>query len=225
MTEKIFKITAYLFYIYIPYSIIVSLLYLFSVIPSFYVTISPGYLNGNSHLIFTLLKCFLLMGFGTCIAISWIKAGKLHQDIKGVIGGFFLVLWGLWTNIYEIFSLFYFYSNFGFLNFGFQYYVGGGPLTYVNLIFEILSISGWILITIFLFRLKFINKVFLYAGIIGLLTPILILILEISLVVILLNPVYSTLRFFLQGYLSLLFQIPLYIILGKAFLQMGQKSM
>lgn len=167
----------------------------------------------------------MLMGVGTCIAISWIKAGKLYQNLRGVIGGFFLLFWVLWTNIYEIFSLFYFYSNFGFMNFGFQYYVLGGPLTVINVIFGILSVSGWILITSFLFKLKFINKIFLYAGILGLLTPISIFILEISLVGIFLNPVYSTFQFFLQGYLSLLFQIPLYILLGKAFLQMGQKSM
>lgn len=227
MTEKIFKITAYLFFIYVPYYVIVSMLYLFSIIPIFYDLSSPGYLNGVSHIIFTLIKCCMLIGFGSWITISWIKAGKLYQDLLGEIGGVLLLIWILWTFIYEIFSLFFSYWHFGFINFGFQYYVLGGPLTYINRIFGILAVSGWILITIFLFKKASINKTFLYAGILGFLTPILIFIIEISLVFLFypvyFDPFYSTFRFFLQGYLSLLIQIPLFIILGKAFLQMGKK--
>lgn len=164
----------------------------------------------------------MLIGFGSWITISWIKAGKLYQDLLGEIGGVLLLIWILWTYIYEIFSLFFSYWHFGFINFGFQYYVLGGPLTYINVICGILAVSGWILITIFLFKKTSINKTFLYAGILGFLTPILIFIIEMSLV-FLSGPFYSTFRFFLQGYLSLLVQIPLFIILGKAFLQMGKK--
>ena len=164
--------------------------------------------------------------FGCCISMAWIKAGKLFQDIKAEIAGILLIFWCLWTNIYEIFSLFFFYFHKGFINFGFQYYVLGGPLTILNVTMSMLAVAGWVLLSIFLFGMKHTNNIFLYAGILWLLAPIAIFVIEIALVGIFppFSP-YLNFRFFLQGYLSLSFQIPLSIALGKAFLRMDQKSL